>query len=401
MSNKSKIFKITTKSNVPFAAPDCLISERQAKRFGGVIPFGSDNLFPHAIAALNRKSGVHRGILNKKTNFISGHGFSSSNSDLIDFTNQVNAQGETLTEVVSKLTYDHLSDGNAYFEVITNNANQFLNIEHHDHTTIRISEDTKGFVSSLNWRDKKSEKVYFSRFPYFTEDEDGLLRSMIPIKSYEPEFRNYGVMDWIAGLDASAIAYKTNKWNIARLDNSFQTSGVMMISGEFESEEEGLELKEDLEKEFSGEDMQGKVMFIVSSLDGKQSKFVPFEQKFEGDWNKLSEEAIRDLIASHSWYRSLMSLGDSTGFDTNRILNEYDMALLDTILPKQRLLLRPIQTAIQTVLGIDATDLQFVNKAPVKREIDKFLKVWEAREQRGLSFDSNDPVQNKFLFEVM
>jgi hypothetical protein len=402
IATNPKPIQVTTKaaSNVPTLGPDSLITDRNVRKLG-VIPFGSDNLFPQAIAALNRKSGVHRGILNKKTNYITGGGFSTANEDLLAFTKDVNTNKESLTEIIAKLTYDHLSDGNAYFEIITDEKQQYLNIEHHDHTTVRIHESRQGFVSSMNWRDKKHTTTYYPKFPNVKEFEDGTLRAMLPIRSYEPEFINYGVMDWIAGLDAAAIGYKTNRWNIARLDNSFQTSGVLMISGEFEDDEEALRLKSDITKEFSGEDTQGKVMVIVSSLDGTNSKFIPFDQKFEGDWNKLSEESIRDLIATHSWYRSLMSLGDNNGFDTNRILNEYDMALIDTIKPKQNLLLRPIKTVIETVLGFDTNDLEFINNAPIQREVDKFLKVWEARKMRGLDFDQKDPEQQKFLFQVL
>ena len=400
MSRQKRTFQIRTKANVPTLTPDNLIRERSAKRYG-CIPFGSDNLFPYAIAAMNRKSGVHRGILNKKTAYISGHGFQTNNNNLLDWTNAVNANEETLSDVLSKVIYDHLSDGNGYCEVITDGGNTFLNIEHHDHTTVRISEDKSGFVIKANWREKRGDKIYIPKYPYFEQDENGNLHSMIHIKSYEPEFMNYGVMDWIAGLDASAIAYKTNKWNVARLDNSFQTSGVMMIAGEFESEEAALALKDEMEHEYAGEDAQGKVLFIVADLDGKQSKFIPFEQKFEGDWTTLSKEAITDLIVAHSWYRSLTSLGDNTGFDTNRILNEYEMALLDTILPKQRLILRPIKTTIQAILGIDASDLKFVNKYPIKKQLDKFLMIWEARKERGLSYDENDPKQQQYLFEIM
>ena len=42
-------------------------------------------------------------------------------------------------------------------------------------------------------------------------------------------FNHYGVPKYIAGMGVSAIAYKTDKWNIARLENSFKLSGVMMI----------------------------------------------------------------------------------------------------------------------------------------------------------------------------
>ena len=52
---------------------------------------------------------------------------------------------------------------------------------------------------------------------------------MIHYKDYEPTFEHYGVPPYIAGFNVSAIAYKTDKWNISRLDNSFQLSGVTTV----------------------------------------------------------------------------------------------------------------------------------------------------------------------------
>ena len=66
-------------------------------------------------------------------------------------------------------------------------------------------------------------------YPAFERQEDGTLRAMIHYKDYEPMFEHYGVPPYIAGFNVSAIAYKTDKWNISRLDNSFQLSGVMML----------------------------------------------------------------------------------------------------------------------------------------------------------------------------
>ena len=49
-------------------------------------------------------------------------------------------------------------------------------------------------------------------------------------------FEHYGVPPYIAGFGVSAIAYKTDRWNISRLDNSFQLSGVMMLDSTMDDE---------------------------------------------------------------------------------------------------------------------------------------------------------------------
>ena len=51
-------------------------------------------------------------------------------------------------------------------------------------------------------------------------------------------FEHYGVPPTIAGFSVSAIAWKTDRWNIPRLDNSFQLSGVMMLDSSVDNEAE-------------------------------------------------------------------------------------------------------------------------------------------------------------------
>ena len=55
-------------------------------------------------------------------------------------------------------------------------------------------------------------------------------------------FGHYGVPSYIAGMNVSAIAYKTDCWNISRLDNSFQLSGVMLLDGGVDNEQQAEEL---------------------------------------------------------------------------------------------------------------------------------------------------------------
>lgn len=50
----------------------------------------------------------------------------------------------------------------------------------------------------------------------------------------------------------SAITYKTDRWNISRLENSFQMSGVMLLDGGVDSEQQAEELARRAERKFAG-----------------------------------------------------------------------------------------------------------------------------------------------------
>lgn len=392
---------------LPAITPDSLISTHSLATSGRYISNGTDNLFPYILTKIGRISPVHRGIINKKVEFIAGADWTTENEELERQLRELNADGEDFTAVLKKVALDDMTAGYAYFEVVTNAQRNMLNIYHHDFTTVRLTTDKTRVGIKKDWRTSWLNSAIDAQsirelplWPAMEQDEDGYLRSMVMLKGYEPEFHNYGVPDWIAGMNVAAISYKTDRWNLSRIDNAFQPSGVFLLNG-IEDDEEADEAKKLLEEEFSGEGSAGKVVFMVTDTEGDAGKFVPLNIKFDADWDSLDKNAISKLIAAHSWYRSLMSLPDSTGFDTERILNEWRMANKSTIAPKQKEYLKAFSKVIEEILGIDCSDLTFVNKPPVKESKPPYMRIWEARREDGLEYDPDDPAQQEFIASII
>lgn len=211
-------------------------------------------------------------------------------------------------------------------------------------------------------------------------------------------FSHYGVAPYVAGLDAAAILYKTDRWNVSRIDNSFQLSGVMMLDGTVRNEEEADRMVRMAEDKFSGN--PGQVLFVLRETgDGDHSQFIPLDSKADGDWAKLHEQAESDLVVAHSWFRSLSGLDYATGFSTDRILQEYEVALNTVILSTQEQILEPIRQIIELIFGVDASSLAIVNKPPMRSK-PSYMRVWEARKADGLDYDENDPKQQLLLAEI-
>lgn len=152
------------------------------------------------------------------------------------------------------------------------------------------------------------------------------------------------------------------------------------------------------EKRFAGK--PGQVMFMVKNSDETDnSKFVPIESSNEGDWKSLHEQATSDIVVAHSWFRSLSGLDYASGFNAERILHEYEIALNTLILGEQQELLEPIRSLIAGVLHCPADSLQVVNRPPTRSK-PLYMKVWEARRNDGLEYDPQDAEQNLYLAQI-
>lgn len=363
--------------------------------------WGDDNMLPYLLSLMARRSVIHRRIINDKADYIAGKGVAyNENIPLLgDIVEHANGSGESLRSVIARLALDEAMFGNAFMEVVTDAEHSYLSFYHIDASTCRLARDTEHVVMHHDWRHfRSSEACTLPLYPHFEALEDGTLRSVVHYKDYEPMFSHYGVAPYVAGLGAAAILYKTDKWNIARLDNSFQLSGVMMLDGAVGSEEEADRMVRMAEERFSGN--PGQVLFVLrDKAEGDSSRFIPIDTSADGDWRSLHEQSESDLVVAHSWFRSLSGLDYTSGFSTERILHEYEVALNTVILGEQEQLLEPIRQIIGSVLGVDASSLEIINRPPTRSK-PLYMRVWEARKADGLDYDENDPDQQLFLAQI-
>ena len=364
--------------------------------------WGDDNLFPTALALMSRRSTTHRRIINDKADYISGKGFTCDEAQqprLAAFLRHVNGDGESLRQVLNKLAFDKALFGNAFLEAVTDAGHTFLSLHHQDASRCRVAKDSRHILLHHDWsRFSAADARTLPLYPLFERQDDGTLRAIVHYKDYEPMFEHYGLPAYIAGLNVSAIAYKTDQWNISRLDNSFQLSGIMVLDGDVDNEQDAYDIISAAEKRFAGK--PGQVMFMVKNTEETDnSKFVPIASANEGDWKLLHDQATSDIVVAHSWFRSLSGLDYTTGFNAERILHEYEIALNTLILGEQQELLEPIRTVIERCLHCEASSLQVINRPPTRSK-PLYMKVWEARKNDGLNYDPDDPEQNLYLAQI-
>ena len=363
--------------------------------------WGDDNQFPYALALMSRRSTTHRRIINDKADYITGKGFSFDEElpELAAFVDRVNGEGETLRQVLSKLAFDKALFGNAFVEIVSDESRSFLAIFHQDASRCRVARDGQHILLHHSWSSYTQKDVRsLPLYPSFERGEDGNLHSIIHYKDYEPMFDHYGVPSYIAGMNVSAIAYKTDQWNISRLDNSFQLSGVMLLDGGVDNEDQAQELVKKAESKFAGK--PGQVMFMIKDCEaGDSSRYIPINSSNEGDWKSLHDQATSDIVVAHSWFRSLSGLDYNSGFNAERILHEYEVALNTVILAEQADLLEPLKNIMELILREDCSSLSIVNRPPTRTK-PLYMKVWEARKADGLDYDPDEDNQQLFVAQI-
>lgn len=340
------------------------------------VPFGILNLFPQEMAELNRVSVVSRRITSSKAFWVMGKGFTSSNEIFNDWQKSVNPK-ESLREFGKKIKIDKFRSGNAWIEIIVNESTGEVRLNHIDTVKCRVSADGESCLIHPDWTKFDSHKsltIEIPLFPEFTQSDGGVKRSIFQYKEYESNFDHYGIPSNIAGLDSAEISWKTNKWNISRLDNAFSVTGLLEIFSNF-SDADAKKFKEDVNEEFTGFDSitrggkQGKLLTVVNELgtgeSGEKTNFTPIPSNEDGNWMDLHKQSAQEQVVANSWYPSLSGLKVATGLSNDVIQSEYEVALSSTIMEEQESFLDVIKIILSDFGFGDLDDVEFINKSPV------------------------------------
>ena len=372
------------------------------------VPFGDDNSLPRQLVKLAREVPVHRAILNSKTNYISGQGIQSSDTETHRFLLNPNNKRESFFTIIKKLVFDYLTFGNCYYEIVTNNKKAFAYLYHQDATRVRLHVDGKRALIHPNWEYFKGMNdehlQVISLFPSAGLGKDALYHSLVQIKDYEPEFCFYGIPSYFAGVRNIIIAGLTNIWNQSRLESSFAAAGMLIIPGvnSDEAAEELDKLFQDYKGALGSKASEIIIQYLSDlgpGISAQEAKFIEFAKQVEGNWINLHKQAEISMITIHNWFKSLTPYSDEkSSYDSNRILNEYEVAMCTVIQPIQELFINSITSSLVS-FGVELKDFEFINNPPISR-MNPLKYVWEVRRDSGLDYDKTDPTQKLLVMQL-
>ena len=371
------------------------------------IPFGDDNLLPSQLTQLAREVPVHRAILNSKATYFLGKGLTTEDKLLQNLILQPSNTYQSLNTVFNYVFQDFLTLGNAYMEIITNSKRSFSYIYHIDSSKVRLSAKQNDILIHPSWELYSAADpnlLSLPLFPDFRKGDDGLLHSAYHFKDYEPEFFYYGLPSYFAGVRSIIISGLTSVWNQKRLENGFTAPGLLIIPG-VNDETDAATLEAEFEK-FKGTDGARSGEILIQYLadlnpgqSSQQAQFIEFRKNEEANWTELHKQSELSIITIHNWFRSLTPYsGEMTGFDSNRIINEHEIALNTIITPFQSFFLRHFDQILE-YFSLPTGQLCFINEPPIQR-INPLKFIWEARRDAGLPFNANDPTQKLLVMQL-
>lgn len=340
------------------------------------IPFNTYDLWRlDRIQAICNNSPTTAGIIQQKVNYCLGDGFYSvpastlsilaslkkqeiekdlitieQESELNDFLKNVNPENETIEELTSKIFKDFVSFGNAFIEIqkIKVGSTKKYNIRLLPITWCRPKKAAKdelypthiGISSEFeqHYVITPKDPIDLPLFPKF-EEFDGVEKSIIHLKNYEPTLVYWGIPDWVSAKIWSELEYRIPKYNQSKFENGFTPSAIVSLYGSTD-QEEAQEVVRAMRDCFTGTGNNSK-MFIQALRDNTYKADVQIlSEKNDGEFMNLQTMAQQAIISAHRWTVSLTGLKTAGSLGTNQqIRSEYDIVYNTVIRPIQRLFL--------------------------------------------------------------
>ncbi len=330
------------------------------------IPFGDDNLFPQHLSELARCASTHRAILTTKTTFTIGEGFRTLNEEFKEYIKDVNANGESLDEVMRKVVSDYWTHGNAYIEIVMGKG--YINLYHQDATTARVGKKKDKILFHPNWENvrKSEDKIKtLDIYPEFRKYTKGIQRSVVHFSDYESTYYYYGLPDYVAALDHIKIANQIGKYNLTRFKNGFMPSAIIELGADM-SEEEAQNFIDEAKDKLTGENNNSKMLFIAKNGDEAASNVQVINDTSDGSFMELQTITNDNIISAHRWNPALSGIQVAGSLGNNQqILTIYDIVMSTVVREPQQMIIRELKKILSRQGGYDVSDLHIVNKPPV------------------------------------
>lgn len=393
LKNKIKIHLVKNKLEEP---NDAIERKSQSLNPQKWIPwFNAQNDFARDILEKIRASSISARILADKVIYTLGNGFHIEGKDVnkaLNYFLEVNAEGESMQDIISKIAKDYYFLGNAFIEVVR--IGNRINLNHLDASTILVAKpenNRKGFYFSRDWKNymlPEFEPLFLPQYPNYQKIK-GLEgeRCIIHIRNYYPGYYYYGLPDYYAAYYSGwmNIDYHIPKFNENRFENQFRPSGMIVFTGKNLSEEDEKSMNDKIEKNWSGEANSSKLIVISVQDETLAPKYIPFNDAPEGAFRDLQRLATENIIAAHNWHPSLILQQPGKLSNSSEIQTAYELISSTYIIPNRNRILTPILKVLRNELklSIDKLDVQTTSPVSLYSQIDP-KQVLSSEEQRNI-----------------
>lgn len=365
-----------------FSRPELpVISESRNNEW---VNFGVDNMYPETLKDYMASSAMHGAIVIGKSKMMSGTGLLINGAESKDQNKNIydalpadvkqawdyftkNPQGEPLTNIIQKLSYDWQVYGQFALEVVWSlDFSRIALIKYVNVANVRagklVNDRIDEYYYSRDWTKARQEEP--TRIAAFSPENKTDYNQLIFVKNGNEEY--YGIPPYRGCLSWVKIESQLGLFHLSNIENGFAPSLSFKFYKQPGSPEERQMILTNIKKQFSGAKNAGKALIFFSDGKDLAPDVAPIQvDNLDKQFLLLADQAVQQILSGHRVTSPLLfgisvpgQLGGNS--ELKSAFEIFDSTVIE-----------PDRNVLETVLNL----LLETNKIPITVEIDRFVPI--------------------------
>lgn len=297
--------------------------------------YGDNNQFPNYLWDLYLRSALLQSIVNGTADYTTGEQIIYN--DLIPLKEEANKDGETLDDIIKKITIDYLIFGGFSLQIIYNKAGEISEIYWLDFRNVRLNKEGDKAYYSEDWVRHANDYIIYDIFDknkrkgtsiyYFNGH---ISRGIYPIPKYN------------GALSAIETSTEISKFHLNSILNNFNSNLIINFNNGQPSEEVQEDIERRLKDKFSGANNAGKFMLAFNdSKDNGVTVERIQDDTFDKKYESLRTDTYKEIFIAFRAIPQLFGYSlEGTGFNKQEFVEAFELYNKTTVIPIQKDIIR-------------------------------------------------------------
>lgn len=318
------------------------------------ITFGDNNLYFEYLYGLYKDTPTLNSIINATVDYITGDDIVCN---VADFQVEVNKKGETMYDLVQKLTMDLVLYGGFSIQIIRNRIGGIAELYYVSFDKLRTNKDNTIIYHSEDWS-KSYGRIKTTQYPKFAPGDT----NPTSIYYYKGNLTKttYPLPMWNSATIPAEIEKKINQFHLNAISNGFMGSYLFNFNNGVPSDELKEEIENNLNEKFAGESNAGRIM--ISFNQDYEHRTEP--QKLDADdfadrYDALQKRTREQIFVAFRMSPTLAGVvTESNGFSTSEYSDTFKIFSKSVVQPMQKDIVRAFDSILSMKNSITITPFQ-------------------------------------------
>ena len=311
------------------------------------IAWGTDNRYPNYLFSLYEDCATLQSIINGTTDFVCGNDISCN---LPRFEKTVNKNGETISDIIQRISTDYLIFGGFALQVIRNSLGEITELYWVDFTKIRSDKKNEVFFYSDEW-DKSYGRVKYIIYPKFNQD-DSNPTSIFYYKGNKTR-GTYPKPLFNAAITSCELEKKINEFHINEISNNFLTSKIINFNSGIPDDDLKNEIERNLNEKFAGSENAGRILISFNANKDSETTVtdIPVDD-FAERYDALQARCREQIFLAFRAQPIIFGLQkENNGFSQDEYLQAFALYNRTVVQPIQQIIIK----SFDKILGFEGS----------------------------------------------